>query len=88
MEFGLLGLRSTVPESELVEMIRAAVVRAAGGARPQAGMAAAHETSPPDHREVWDQYKVRFLKVYKGVDEETLLGLLMSSAESVRLALR
>ena len=45
-------------------------------------VAAARETSPQDYRAVWDQYKGRFLRVYKGVDEETLLGLFISPATS------
>ena len=31
---------------------------------------------------VWDQYKARFLKVYKEVDEETLCGNFLSQASS------
>ena len=35
-------------------------------------VAAVHTTVPPDHRAMWDQYKAKFQKVYKEVDEKTL----------------
>ena len=68
-----LGHRATsVSESELAELMCSAVAKSVG----RAGL----ETRPPDDRAVWDPYKARFLKVYKGSMRRRFLGFLCQAS--------